>query len=214
MHLPPDDVAAIQAAIQADLSAATDTLANTLRAMVTATCTMVEALPLVLARVAEYVISSVDDAYDGHLDGIFFGSPEKARAVRALRDQGDAEYFLRVWGEFAGYRELAEHVLGVRRPAEELAAYVAELESDQPLGERTIPEIVELAKFWAKGADLVAAHRAERWSAESSRLDAFREDELLISGMKALKGRGYAERQELARRKMEYVKRRASRMVE
>lgn len=90
-----------------------------------------EALREIAAEAAEDALrelreerQQLEAAYDGDLAGILLGTPEQARAWRALRDEGDAEQFLRVFGD-----EVRNNRLPL--PVDELVAIVRELDADR-----------------------------------------------------------------------------------
>lgn len=128
--------------------------------------------------------SEVADAYDGRPGDFILGPPAEARAWRALREDGDAEHFVRVFGA-AGEGALIERIGGVELPAAEFAAEAARCDEhridecridDQQLtgarGERdddppcfdwmTVPEVHQWRRTWVGACMDVAKYLAER----------------------------------------------------
>ena len=129
-------------------------------------------------------VRALDVAYDGDLTGIVHGSPAQARALRALRDDGDAGHFLRVEGQ-KGADALLLDILELL-PAAAFAERAAEADadrndpdaraladqprlSDEPDGVgnsfksfdlMTIPELHEWRSRWVDAAYLTAEYLA------------------------------------------------------
>lgn len=82
--------------------------------------------PLVAKKVqqeARRVRDELMEAYDGEPGGILYGTPQEARAWRALRDDGDVAHFLRIF-DLAGDNALLEQLEGLA-PLEVFRAEVA-----------------------------------------------------------------------------------------
>ncbi len=53
------------------------------------------------------------EIYDGRPGDVIFGTPREARAWRALRDNGDAEFFLQVHGHRSGLEAVNDKLTGL-----------------------------------------------------------------------------------------------------
>jgi hypothetical protein len=144
-------------------------------------------LPQLFLESARGAVQAVADAYDGEIADIFLGSPEEARAWHALREQGDAEHFLRVFGgpEFAGLvlgptaqnvRELvAEALTGEAELLDDpvpdrppLTGAPGERDDDTPFfDDMTGPELQAWAAEAQPAAQLLADYIRERDGAQS-----------------------------------------------
>lgn len=175
-----------------------------------------------VVEVLKTALEGLEAAYDGDPAGILFGSPEEARAWRALMEQSDAEHFLRVFGRGTGEGALAERVAGFELPVEAFAKRAAHKDWD----ELTLPELFEWRDIWTEAAYLVAEFVATRQkpSLESFMrgedpdeavdvVAALEPEELLLAAASNVRPRGYAGKEEGTARELENLRRRARRRL-
>ena len=77
----------------------------------------------VLAGVAAGVGGALRAIYDGEPGDVLLGTPTQARAWRALRDHGDAEFFLQVHGGRSGLEAMNEKLAGLAEVLAQEAAH-------------------------------------------------------------------------------------------
>jgi hypothetical protein len=176
-----------------------------------------------IVEVLKTALARLEEEYDGDPTGILFGSPEEARAWRALMDQSDAEHFLRVFGGRTGEDALAERAAGFELPVEAFAKRAAHKDWD----DATVPELFEWRDIWTEAAYLVAEALAARRTPplasfmrgedpdEAAEVVAALEpEEMLLAAASAVRPRGYAEKEEGTIRELENLRRRARRQLD